>query len=75
MKHTLASRFGSAVEPYTSGGVIARDNYQLTIKSLHTVAVEVSIISLGDNHILGAPPPPIDDSEVALSRLERCPLA
>ena len=46
-----------------------------TIKSLHTAAVDDSIVSLGDNYILGTPPPPIDDSEVALSRLERCTLA
>ena len=75
MKQTLASRFGQAIEPYTTGGVVLREDYQLAIKSLHTSAVADSIADLGINHVLGAPPPPINDSELALNRLERCTLA
>lgn len=54
---------------------MAADEYRSAIKSLHTRAVTQSIDDLGANHLLDSIPPPIDDSELALTRSERTTLA
>ena len=75
MKHTLQSRFGAKVAPFLVDGVMGRGEYPAALKSLHTDAVANSIPALGANHVIGTPPPPIDDSERALFRHERTTLA
>ena len=75
MKQTLQSKYGAAVAPFLTDGVMGRDDYSTTIKALHTQAVAKSIEDLGANHLTGAAPLPIDDSELSLSRHERATLA
>ena len=74
-KATLSSKYGPAVASLLTDGVLPQEEYGLALSTLHTEAVTESIQNLGDNHLLSAPPPPIDDSEIALERTERCILA
>ena len=68
-------KYGTVVEPFLSDGVMRQDDYCPTLTALHTQAVSRSIDNLGENHLIATRHPPIDDTEVALNRKERCTLA
>ena len=74
-KFTLGSKHGHVVEPFLSDGIMRQEDFRPALTALHTQAVARSITNLGENHLIAASPPPIDDSEACLNRKERCTLA
>ena len=75
MKATLSSKFHRKLAPYLRNGIITQNGYNKTVKRIHTKAVSDEIINLGPNRVLGAIAPPIDKSELSLSRGHRSLLA
>ena len=79
MKHTLSSKFGDKVAPLLQNGIIPQSHYRETVKRLHTDAVTAEIEELnrlGDNKVLLAPPPLVNDkAERKLARPHRSLLA
>ena len=73
MKNTLQSKHLPLLEPHLVNGRI--DNYNNTLKAIHTQSVTNTINSLDPNPVLGAAPPPISPSERRLSRVQRTTLA
>ena len=73
MKNTLQSKHLPLLEPHLVNGGI--ENYNHTLKAIHTQSVSNTITSLDPNPILGVTPPPISPSERRLSRIQRTTLA
>ena len=69
-KETRFTRHRSAVEPL----MIAKDR-KTTLQSIHTMAVNQAVTSLGRNVVLDDRPPAINISEKELTRKERTTLA
>jgi hypothetical protein len=64
--HTLQSRFGHAVDPYPTDGVLPEANYKKTISALRTSVVAAYKRSLTCN-LLGTPPRDINPIEATLA--------
>ena len=75
MKASLSSKHLLDVSPHLTDGVVDPVSYPTILKSIHTSSVASSIAALGNNRLLGAPPPPISTSEISLSRGQRTTLS
>ena len=75
MKETLATRYRDVVAPLLSDGVMQDAAYKPAIDKIHSDTVLSVKAALGDNPVLGRPPPPISTTERSLPRAHRCVLA
>ena len=75
MKETLRSRCWEDVEPFVVAGTIPQGELKNTLSQIHTKVVTDSIASLGDNRVLQARPPSVNDSEKLLPRRTRAVLS
>ena len=69
------TKYGSSVSPHLPNGPISSTTVKATLSSIHSETVLQVIDDLGPNALLGVQPPPIDRSEKALSRVQRCTLS
>ena len=72
--HTLQSKFGHVVEPFTTDGVLSPIMLKRTLKSIHTSVVTRNKQKLY-NKVLSCAPPDIDPSEKTLCRRSRMSLS
>ena len=76
MKHTLRSKFGNHVQNILPRNQhLDRDLYKAKLKVIHTADVRSSILNLGNNPVLDAPPPEVHKGEKDLPRTTRSTLS
>jgi hypothetical protein len=71
--HTLQSRFGHMVEPFTTDGILPGVSLKRTLETIHTSVVSRNKAKLY-NKVLGGVPPEVDPSEQTLHCHSRCSL-
>jgi hypothetical protein len=74
IKPSLQTKYGAALTPYLSDGVIFPSNYKKVLSALHTSATKAAIESLQPNRVLGTRPPEISPDEEKLPRTVRTTL-
>ena len=72
---TLHAAYLDSISPFLTNGIMRDVDYKPALKSLHSCAVQHSIVSLDPNRVLGVRPPKIDASELSLPRDWRCTLS
>ena len=72
---TLQAAYLDSISPFLTNGIMRDVDYKPALKSLHSRAVQHSIVSLDPNRVLGVHPPKIGASELSLPRDWRCTLS
>ena len=75
LKPSLQTKYGSAISPFLSDGVIKRHNYKKVLSAIHTSDTNAAISSLDNNRVLGSKPPEINQQEKLLPRVYRSTLS
>lgn len=74
MKPLLQTKYGAALTPYLSDGVIFPSNSKKVLSALHMSATKAPIESLQRNRVLGTRPPEISSDEANLPQTLRTTL-
>jgi hypothetical protein len=74
MKKTIMNNKADVQHMLTNNTITPTD-YKKTLKTIHTTTVTACLTSYEDNKLLRRPPPEIDKTETALSRMARTRLA